>query len=340
MEDYSHSSDPWDILFTGKALNDSQMEDVGREIFYQTKLGSFLSRFIPRFLQDALTPNLICRRMAANWINTHNDEILKVRFDLAPDVNVTTYKQILQNDGWQLKRQLLVFADDDVIGPKERPIVIAPAVVHKAPQEILSGLPQQPTDFVDRICTENQFTIRKSIDNGNCLFASCLDEDEDPAFFREQIYEWITAHIADYNDDIQVYLSADIDAATDPKENLHEREKMIAKLPQNLQTIYRKLDSVRELQPSEYGNKLEDWLDGSAINDYIKGMKNSRAYPAEIECRAIAEYLERPICIYNPLYQNADGSGGFLRIEPSSHSDAEPINILYNPDMKHYDRLV
>lgn len=194
------------------------------------------------------------------------------------------------------------------------------------------------TAFVDGLCIEHGWAVREAVDDGDCLFGSCFDEGRmTPEKLREGIFDHMEKHRLDYIEDLRNVLREDVDEIAGELD-AHRRETKLGKLPDTIQAAMRELTELRANQGSEaYEAAREAWLEGTAFDDYIFGMKFSKNYPGLLEVRALAEVLQRPIRVFTKDLGIMDAVPAGSDI---SCDDPNAISIVYDAGRKHFDRFV
>lgn len=169
----------------------------------------------------------------------------------------------------------------------------------------------------------NSLSIRPSIDDGNCLFDSCLGQNDSktPEQVRAEYYDFLMQDKEQYKQEFVYFITSEL--VDYHQADAHTRETILAKIPESFRQRYRDY--------ADDQNSVSGWLQNAAFDAYIEAMRGTKHYPAMWEMRPLAEHLQRPIClvmqIANPQKFNESSAG-------------EEIIILYNHNRKHFDRLI
>lgn len=358
------SSEIWTKVLQGEKLEKPDLVALGRAVKDETKAGRFLFAITPRFFDS--TNDKILKRIAVSWLKQQNYGVAEHILGLS---SKKTIKEGLKALEVNPKAQLLNFSPPDLaIIPDSQEIAEAiacdlekkeakaeeafkrvekaPAKPEEAPKKLEKAPKPEPKplsldkgrSFKSRI--SDQYTIRTSVGDGNCLFDSCLEGNKrKPQELRQQTYAYMRANRSAFEGDVRTLLMDDLLTLTDSSVSAFEKQRLMAGVTPQIANIYENLTAVHAQDQETYDIMLESWLYGDAFDDYCNAMSSSKGYGTLVEIRALSESSERPIRVYSPIYESQEGVG-YIDVPIGAAFDPNTtLCLLYHADYKHYERL-
>ena len=197
------------------------------------------------------------------------------------------------------------------------------------------GLDAAETLYQERICATTGLQLRPTPDDGDCLFAACLEDEGEriSSDLRRAVYDHMKANKQEFQDVIFYDLMAE--AIDYQKASNEERVRIISKLPKS---VGRKLQEFAVENILSMDSQMQNWLDeknGGMFDSYINEMSEKKLYAGGGECLALSQLLKRPIKVYSRVFERP------LDFCPSGleADDKKTIHLYYDARHRHYMRL-